>query len=180
MNCERGVTLAEMLITVAFVATLSAVAIPSFNTADADRLEVAAAEVRNALRFARSEAMRRGKNVLFDAESSPGQVKILVTSCTSLGAPSEVTDPRTKLAFGTNVSNGPFSAGVALTPNFLAGGTAYGGVVFNSAGVPADVCQVTGMNSKGTLQAGSGVLLTLGSRQTTVALDATSGRVTGP
>jgi len=177
---ELGFTLAELLVTVAFLAILAVTLVPNMNSADIDRLDVAAAEVRNALRFARSEAMRRGQSVLVDAESSPGRIKVSATSCTSFGTPKVVSDPRTKLSFDVDVSGGPYSGGVGLTPRVMAGGTAYGGVIFDATGKVADTCQVTGMSSKGTPQAGSGVLLSLGTRQVTIALDAATGRVSGP
>ncbi|MBK7665186.1 MAG: GspH/FimT family pseudopilin [Sterolibacteriaceae bacterium] len=150
------------------------------NSADADKLDVAATEVRNALRFARSEAMRRGQSVLVDAESSPGRVKLSAISCTSFGTPKVVNDPRTKLSFDLDVGGGPYSGGVGVTPQFMAGGTAYGGVIFDATGAAADTCQVTGMSSKGTPQAGSGILLSRGTRQAKIALDAATGRVSGP
>lgn len=177
---ELGFTLAELLITVAFLAILAVTMVPNMNSADADKLDVAAAEVRNALRFARSEAMRRGQSVLFDAESSPGRIKVSGTSCTSFGTPKTVNDPRTKLSFDVDVSGGPYSGGVGLTPQFMAGGTAYGGVIFDATGAAVDACQVTGMSSKGTPQAGSGLVLSLGTRQVALALDAATGRVSGP
>lgn len=176
----RGFTLAELLITVALLAILAATMIPNLNSADADRLEVAAAEVRNALRFARSEAMRRGQTVLFDAESSPGHIKLSDTSCTPFGTPKKIDDPRTKLAFDVDVSGGPYSSGVTVTPRFMVDGTAYGGVVFDATGAAVDACRVTSMNGKGTPQAGSGVVLSLGTRQAALALDVATGRVSGP
>lgn len=175
-----GFTLAELLVTVAFLAILAATLIPNMNSADADKLDVAAIEVRNALRFARSEAMRRGQTVLVDAESSPGHIKVSDTACTSFGTPVVVDDPRTKLSFDVDVSGGPFSGGVGVTPRFMVAGTAYGGVIFGTAGNAADACQVTGMSSKGTPEAGSGVVLSLGTRQVALVLDAATGRVTGP
>lgn len=180
MAGARGFTLAEMLVTVAFLATLAAIAIPNLNSADADKLDLAAAEVRNAMRFARSEAMRRQQQVLVDAESAPGHIKVFDTACTSSGTPKTVIDPRNKIAFDVNVSGGPYSAGVVVTPRFMVGGTAYGGVIFGTDGAASDSCQVTGMNSKGAPETGSGVVLSLGTRQVSLALDAATGRVTGP
>lgn len=177
----RGFTLVEALVVVSLLATLAAVALPSLSTLDDRRLEVAGGEVRNALRLARAEALRRGKSVLVDAESSPGHVKLLVSACSSYGNGTAVTDPRTKSNFDLDVTGGPFSAGVAVTPRFLAsGGSAYGGLVFGADGSANDVCQVTGSNSQGTPQAGSQVLLSLGPRQAVVAIDPPTGRVTGP
>lgn len=180
LDTSGGFTLAELLITIALLAILAATTIPNLNSNDADRLDAAAAEVRNALRFARSEAMRLGQTVLLDAESTAGHIKVSNISCTSFGTPKTIDDPRTKLAIDVDVSGGPYSSGVTLTPRFMAGGTAYGGVVFGATGAAVDACQVTGMISKGTPEAGSGVVLSLGTRQVALALDAATGRVSGP
>lgn len=176
----RGFTLVEMLIVVVLLAIIARVMVPSLAGNDERRLDVAASEVRESLRFARSEALRRGQKVLFDAESSPGRLKILVTSCTSSGSPKSVTDPRTKLTFDVNIADGPFSGGVVVTPQFIVAGSAWGGVVFDASGEAVDACQVTGMNGKGTPEAGSKVLLSLAGRQLSVSLDPPTGRATGP
>jgi prepilin-type N-terminal cleavage/methylation domain-containing protein len=180
----RGFTLAELLTAVAVLALLAGLVLPGLAVNDDRRLEVAAAEVRDALRFARAEAMRRAKKSIFDAESSPGRIKVILVStsgCSSYASAGAATDPRTKRDFDVDIVGGAFSAGVTVTPRFLApGGTAYGGVVFDSSGAAVDACQVTGMDSKGTPQAGSEVVLALGARQVSVALDVATGRVTGP
>lgn len=170
----------EMLVVVALLAVLAGMLVPNLEGGDERRLEVAAAEVREALRFARAEAMRRQQRVLFDAESSPGRLKVLDIECTSMGLPKVVNDPRTKRAFDVDVSGGPFSSGVTVTPRFMAGGSAWGGVIFGDTGTATAACQVTGMNNKGVPEAGSGVVLSRGNRQVTIALDAATGRVTGP
>jgi prepilin-type N-terminal cleavage/methylation domain-containing protein len=176
----RGFTLTEILIAVALLAILASAVVPGQGDSDDRRLELAASEVRETLRFARAEAMRRGKRVLVDAESSPGCLKLFETSCTPFGMPKVVGDPRTKRAFVVKVADGPYAIGVGVTPRFMAAGTAYAGLIFDASGAAQDVCQVTGMLSKGTPQAGSGVLLSLGAGQVSVALDASTGRVTGP
>lgn len=176
----RGFTLAEMLLVVALLALLAGLMVPGLGSGDDRALEVAAADVREALRFARAEAMRRQQGVLFDAESSPGRLKVIDTECTSFGLPKVVDDPRTKRTFDVNVSGGPFSSGVTVTPRFMAGGSAWGGVIFGGAGTATAACQVAGMNNKGAPEAGSGVVLSRGGRQLTIALDTATGRVTGP
>jgi prepilin-type N-terminal cleavage/methylation domain-containing protein len=178
----RGVSLTEMLTVVALLAVLAGVMVPSLAPHDGTRLEVAAAEVRDALRFARAEALRRGKPALLDAETTPGKLKViwLSANCNGLSSFTAATDPRSKVAFAANVTGGAFSAGVVVTPRFLAGGTAYGGLVFDAHGKPSEACVVSSKTSKGAPEAGSNVLLTLGDRQATVSVDGVTGRVSGP
>ena len=179
----RGFTLVEMLIVVALLAIVGRIMAPALSDSDERRLDAAAVEVREALRFARAEALRRAKKTLVDAESAPGRVKVFWLSgsgCNVFGGPSAATDPRTKSAFNVAVSSGAFSDGVTVTPRFMGGGSAWGGVVFDADGAAGDACQVSGMVSKGALEAGSGVMLSLGARSVSVNLDAATGRVTGP
>ncbi|MBK7616687.1 MAG: GspH/FimT family pseudopilin [Burkholderiales bacterium] len=173
-----GYTLAETLVVVSLLAVMAAVALPSLGTLDLQRLDVAAAEVRNALRLARSEAMRLNTNVLVDMGSAAGHVKLYKGSC---GASSTaIIDPRSKRAFDVDVAGGPYSGGVTLTPQFMAAGTAYNGLVFASSGVPTDVCQLPAAASQGAPQAGSQVLLSYGGSQLAVAIAPATGRVWGP
>lgn len=57
---RAGFTLTEMLVVVGLLAALAAVALPMLTAPDPARLDLAAAEVVQALRFARSEAERTG------------------------------------------------------------------------------------------------------------------------
>jgi Tfp pilus assembly protein FimT len=175
-----GLTLTEALIAIALLAVLAATTVPALGEGDERRLEVAASEVRETLRFARAEAMRRGKRVLVDAESSPGCLKLFEGSCTSFPAPSAIADPRTKRSFVVDVSGSRHASSVAVSARFLASGVAYGGLLFDATGAAVDVCEVTLMQSKGAPQSGSGVTLSLGTRQVAVALDPSTGRVAGP
>lgn len=73
---RAGFTLTEMLIVVAVLAALAAVAVPMLSTPDPQRVELAAAELVQALRFARSEAERTRipHGVRIDAASDIAQV----------------------------------------------------------------------------------------------------------
>ena len=175
----RGFTLVELLLVVVLLAILAAITMPSVNALDDDRLRVAGSEVRDAMRLARAEAMRRGKPVLLDAESSAGHVRLWLKTCTSYGS-TTVADPRTKSAFDIDISGGGLTHGVTMTPRFLASGVAYGGLVFGADGQAIDVCQISNFNGQGTPEAGSGVQLSLGGRQMSVTVDAATGRVVGP
>ena len=181
-RAPHGFTLVEALIVVTLLAVLAAVALPTLSTLDDRRVAVAAGEVRGALRLARAEAMRRGRSVLVDAESAPGHMRLYVAACATYGSGSTVvTDPRTKSAFDLDVVGGPFSAGVLVTPRFVASsGSAYAGLVFAADGSASEVCQVAGGNSRGMPQAGSQVLLSLANQRASVNIDPPTGRVTGP
>ena len=176
---QQGVTLAELLITFAVLAIVAAVMIPSVSFNDANRLTVAGEAVGNALRFARSEAIRSGANILVDAETVPGHLRLATGGCaTATGAPA-VLDPQTRRAYDAAIRDGTFSSGVVLTPRFLAGGTPWAGLVFDSTGAAVQACSVASQTARGSPQQGSGVDLTFAGQKLTIAIDPPTGRITG-
>jgi type II secretion system protein H len=58
---SHGVTLVEVLVVVAILGIVAVAAIPDLRSGDDSRLELAAQEIAQAIRFARSEAMRTGE-----------------------------------------------------------------------------------------------------------------------
>lgn len=69
----RGFTLLELLITMAVVAILAAVAVPSFqNMIATQQVRSAASDLVSALNFARSEAVKRNTTVRVDPGIDPG------------------------------------------------------------------------------------------------------------
>jgi len=172
----RGFTLAEILIVVAVIGSIAAVVVPLLSFIDSKRLEVAAEEVGNALRFAISEAGRTGGYVMADAQSNPGHLRIVRSNASGadLGT---VSDPLTKRAFDIDVASAAFSAPVAMAPRFLQGGTAYAQLLI---GPTTQLRAFDWAVDRGPLQAGSGIVLSLDSASVTVSIDEATGRVTLP
>jgi len=171
----QGFTLVEALIVVALIGILALAAVPVLGSRDAAKLDTAAAEVGNILRFALSEANRTGSYVLVDASVS-GRLKVVNSNASgaNLGG---VIDPLNKRALELDASAPPWSGKIAMAASFFQGGTAYQQLLIG----PAMQLQVfdSGTN-RGPLQSGSGVGLTLGSLSATVAIAETTGKVTIP
>ncbi|WP_267897413.1 GspH/FimT family pseudopilin [Dyella solisilvae] len=97
-RAQRGFTMAELMITVAVAATLTAMAVPAFsNMINANRLTTAANAMIGALNTARMEAIKRNGSVQFCSNSaSSNNSDVLGTACgTSAGAVVELTGAAT-------------------------------------------------------------------------------------
>jgi prepilin-type N-terminal cleavage/methylation domain-containing protein len=178
-----GFTLLEMLIAVCILAIVSAVALPLLSGNDPQKLNVAAQETSNLLRFALGEAKRTGGYVLVDGKTMPGRLALYYSNVNAQAPPtagtSAINDPLTKRATMLDVATNPFSQGVTLTPNFVAGGQARPQLLIGPG-----VTQMRGFdgasNNLGALQAGSRVQLAYGSQSTTVSVNSITGLVTVP
>lgn len=172
-----GFSLTEILIVISIIAIIAVVAVPLLSSLGSKKLDVAAEEVGNALRFALSEAGRTGAYVLVDARTVPGHLKILKSDATGadLGA---VNDPLTRQAVDIATAEAARSAPVTMTARFMQGGVPYLQLLI-SPGLQLQVFDGPGTN-KGVLQAGSGIVLALGTQSVTVAINETTGFVTIP
>jgi prepilin-type N-terminal cleavage/methylation domain-containing protein len=178
-----GFTLLEMLIVVCILAIVSSVALPLLSGNDPQKLTVAAQETSNLLRFALSEARRTGGYVLVDGKTVPGRLALYNSNSNAQLPPasgtSVINDPLTKRAAVLDVSVGPYSQGVSLTPQFRAGGQARTQLLIGPA-----LSQMRGFdgagNNQGTLQANSTIQLVYGSQSTTVSINSVTGLVSVP
>jgi prepilin-type N-terminal cleavage/methylation domain-containing protein len=178
-----GFTLLEMLVVVLILAIVSAAAIPLLSGNDPRKLTVAAQEAANLLRFALSEARRTGGHVLVDGKSTSGQLKLYHSNVTGQVPPvvgtSAINDPLTKRAAVLDVGANPFSQGVTLTPQFMAGGQARPQLLIGPG-----LTQMRGFDGAGSdmgaLQAGSRIQLAYGAQGATVTIDSVTGLVSVP
>src|SRR5712691_7468617 len=182
---SRGFTLVETLVVVLLVGILALAAVPLLSSQNPAKLDVAAAEVGNALRFAISEAERIGGYTWVDGSVS-GHLQVSRVVSSSLVA---VSDPLTKRALDIDTSGPAFSGQVSMAVRFMQGGTAYTQLLITGAGVvgPGTGTQLYVYDSstspstpKGALQANSGVVLTLRPQTAMVAINESTGLVTLP
>ena len=173
---EGGVTLTELLVVVLLLGILVVAAVPMTSAGSQVKLDSAAAEVGNALRFALAESRRTGRWVLVDAGTQPGHLLVLNSDSTGARG-ADVVDPITKRTMDINVTGSPFSADVKLTAKFVTASGTYTQLLIGPGPVFSGSTSSAVM---GALQPASGIDLTLGSRTVTVGFDSVTGRVTLP
>ncbi len=182
-SAVRGFTLVELLVVVVMLAVLGAIATPLLSSGDPQTLEVAVEETANTLRFAFSEARRTGGYVLVDGKSTPGQLKLYFSDASAQVPPAAgtdvVNDPLTKRPAVLDVSHIAFSQGVALTPQFRAGGDVRPQLLIGPG-----LAQLQGFDGPGAgnglLQANSGVSLQFAQHAAMIRIDHITGLVAYP
>ena len=183
MRSERheGFTLAELLVVVAIIAIVAAVTIPLLSFQDSKKLDVAAEEVGNALRFAVNEARRTESYILVDAKTFPGRLRVVTSDPTGADL-GPVNDPLTKRALDIDIEGGAISGPVSMTPKFIGGVTPYQQLLIGPKCCTAGQLQVFDGASvnMGPLQSGSGIELSLGGLPVTVTISETTGFVAIP
>jgi prepilin-type N-terminal cleavage/methylation domain-containing protein len=179
----RGFTLVEMLTVTTLLAIVAAAAIPLLSSNDPQKLNVAAEETANTLRFALSEARRTGGYVLVDGKTTAGRLQLFYSNSTAQVPPvagtAVINDPVTKRAAVLNVNASAYSQGVALTPRFKAGGIDRTQLLIGPGLSQLQGFDGAGLNV-GALQVNSDVLLSFGSQSTTVSINYLTGLVTSP
>jgi type IV fimbrial biogenesis protein FimT len=155
---QRGTTLVELTIAVTLAALLMAVAAPSFITGNQNRqIRNAASAVQNGLTMARTEALRRNRNVKFSLVSPQGSWTVGCETPDATVIAGEVSCPdvlRTRSS-----SDGSDQAHVELI-EFLSTGASAGSTAFSGSGA----LTFTPMGRVST----SGIAPTLGNGNTAV------------
>ena len=165
----------EVLIVIALIGIAAMVAIPMLRSQEPTRLDAAATEVGNALRFALGEARRTGGYLLVDA-STPGHLRVHASNASGamLGA---LNDPLTKSPLDVGASASLWSSSIAMSGSFFSGGVAYPQLLVGPAG---QLRAFDGGIDRGPLQSGSGVVLSSGTLSVAVAINEATGWVAIP
>ena len=176
MSHQGGVSLIEMVIVVAILGVVAAIVVPSLSTGDARALDVAAQELAQAIRFARSEAIRLNEPRGFRQQSSARRVRVfsLDDGTTPPTPVYDVYHPVTRQLYDIEFDNRPFAAVNVITRSTTYRGTCNkpGNVYFDMNGAPwcADPSDV--------LLRQYDITLSLAGVSRVVTLSGFSGRVT--
>src|SRR5712691_2796910 len=120
---SRGFTLLETLVVVVLIGIVALAAVPLLSSQNPTKLDVAAAEVGNALRFATSEVERIGGCVWVDGRVS-GHLRVWSSAGCATSGWGAVSDPLTKRALDVDTSGPAFSGQVSMAAKFFVYGTA--------------------------------------------------------
>lgn len=136
-----GFTLTEMLIVVAVLAALASAAVPLLSATDSQRVELAATQLVQALRFARSEAQHTSvpHGVRIDAAAETVQVFRLNTGVVPPVRDFMIHHPVHRGLFVLNYRTDHVTAGVeiaAVTSSFGAACSEFRDLVFDQRGTP--------------------------------------------
>lgn len=176
MRSQTGLTLLELTQVIAILAIVALVALPQLSATDPARLDVAAHEFAEAIRFARSEAIRRGVPMGFRQQN--GQKRMRVYSLDTGTSPwtviYDVYHPVTKKLWDIKLDEHPFARADTVDNNRVFRGTCdnWSNVYFDPSG--AGFCA----NPETVPVQSYDITLTLGNLSRVVMLDGVSGLVT--
>jgi len=177
---SRGYSLVELLVVVSLIGALASIAIPDFSASRAERLDIAASRVAEAIRYARAEALRTGEVHGVTVSQATQRATVMKWDLTSNPASAlyTLTDPFSKQPHDFPVDTSA-TAGVSIANTLDAFDyTGLGrrpSLMFDAGGTPLWI--VTSGPSTYLLADGE-VLLRLGNYERRVRVAAFSGRVT--
>ena len=114
---QQAFTLLEMLIAVTIVALVATIALPSLSTGDIKKVDIAATEIANAIRFARSEALRTGEGHGLTVSQVTQQVTVKKYDLTTapISTLGTLTHPINKHPYDFNVNTSASTKGVTIS-----------------------------------------------------------------
>lgn len=141
MTCQRGVSLIELVAVITILGIVAAVTVPTLFSGNSKKVDVAATELADAIRFTRAEAIRTTSPTgIWYFSSTPGFSLYRVTYLLGLPIPVyDVRHPIDKKLYTLNYSNNGNQAPVTISSVTLK----YGGsgsnreyIAFDSHGTP--------------------------------------------
>ena len=172
---ETAYTLVEILIVVSLLGIVAAVAVPNYSSVNPQPLDLAAEEIANAMRFARSEAMRLGSPIGFRQHSINKRIRVFRadTGTAPWTLNYDVHHPLSKHLYDIELDSHPFAAADSVSHNRVYRGACDRprNVYFDNNGSPWCADPET------VLLEQFDVTFTLGSHSRVVTLHGISGRV---
>ena len=177
MHLQHGFTLYELVIVAVLVVVFTAVAFPDLRPANDAKLDLAAAQVADAIRFAHDEAIRTGNPTYVEIDQNTERLLIAEAdlSGATVVAGTTLRHPIDMKRLDIIVSSAAVTAGVEFTndPFDYPSGGRQPSVVFDGQGLPFR--KAGGSNQLLTL---GDIELALGDMQRTVFVAPLTGRVT--
>jgi type II secretion system protein H len=172
---SQGITLLELLIVLSILGIVAVVAIPGFRSAERQKLDLAAQEFSEAIRLARSEAIRAGEPRGFHQSTTEKRIQVFRpdTSTTPWTLVYDVYHPVTRKLIDVRLDKHPLAAADSLSRNaaFRGNCTTPGDVYFDARGTPWCTSPETVLLEQFDLT------LTLGAHTRKITLNGVSGRV---
>ena len=149
VNRQAGFSLLELLIIIVILGVTAAIVAPSISTSNINKLDLAAEEVAQAFRFARSESIRSGEIHGIYINQTSGQVTVYKADITTtpVSIDTIVYHPISKLLFDFKVGNTPLTADVSISNTlnpFLYGATRRQQLLFDVTGTPVWIDNTAG------------------------------------
>ncbi len=138
---HRGFSLVELVVVLTLLSLSAVILIPAVQPTQGYRLDLAASEFADAMRFARSEALRTGKPHGFLAESSENRIRVFRanTITTPLTPVHDVYHPVSRRLYDLDLDTEDALAGVTMNsggPTWLGTCDTPDIVVFDATGTP--------------------------------------------
>jgi prepilin-type N-terminal cleavage/methylation domain-containing protein len=173
---SHGVTLVELLVVVSILGVVALVAIPDFSSSNPQTLDLAAEEFANAMRFARSEAIRTGEPRGFRLPADKERIRVFRpdTGTSPWTLNFDVYHPISKQLYDIRLNTHPFAYADSIdrTFNYQASCNQPGNVYFDRNGIPR--CT----NPETVFLEQLNLTLTLGAHTRNITLHGITGRVT--